>query len=335
MNKNIIKKWPTILIAVLFCISSLISVNASEYSEKNKYAETRKQIYFDDINVSVADNSRLIFSISSKAGLFKRLSANEDIETLNAYFQKYPETEKLISSQTSKGTLYALSYTDAPLVFVDDHYERVTARNSQSESGSEHTRGYLTLCTAIFKTDEQNNLGEYLYYGITAGEWSKNSIIGGTNYPASGYDNVVQITPDTSMIRGDHEMIATYINTLTNKTEDGEEGTDFFAVPYNPAELQFFSNYMIKDDPFGLRQLSSFILTTEYFSKAPNTSRSLYSIYIHTWKDMDIDVSIEAEGSISYTPLYELDISGTLVFIINPEIADKCWALESSVTFNF
>lgn len=92
---------------------------------------------------------------------------------------------------------------------------------------------------------------------------------------------------------------------------------------------------MINDDPFGLLQLSAFILTTEYFNAPSNSARTLHSVYTHTWQQIEINTFITyANESISQTH-YSIALPNSCKLIIKPETDNKAWFLPSTVTFNF
>ena len=62
-------------------------------------------------------------------------------------------------------------------------------------------------------------------------------------------------------------------------------------------------------------------------------------LIIHTLKlktyQMDINVSVELEDSLSFIPPTSVGLSYGRRLIITPENTDKSWQLESSVTFSF
>ncbi len=323
----------TILTVVAMLTCTIIPVNAAQNTDE--YIEHTETIYFDNINVAVKDNEELLLTASNDANVFTRISANKDIDTLNEYFEKYEATEATIAEQMSKGTLYALSYTETPLVYVEDHYERATTKAYTSALGTDHSQGYLTICSMVLDSGTQNAVGDNLYLGLTIGEWTGNNLVNGETSPASGYDSVIQVM-DEGFTVGDHLMGAEYKN-LTG-TVEGVEGQDFHSSIITIGNDEYLVHYKIKDDPLGTRRLASFSLTSEYFGAKPGTTRSFYSVYIHTWKEIEFDFSIMQGSGANIelgTDVIKIAVGGERTLLIDPSIAEKSWALAANVAFDF
>lgn len=319
------------VIAILTC--TIIPANATENTEE--YIENKETIYFENINVAVKDNEELILTTSTDANLFEKIKANQEIDILDKYFEKYEETEAAIAEQMSKGSLYALSYTESPLIYTGDHFERIKSSASNGiATGETYPSGYLTLCSLVLDTNTQNNAGDNQYLGITVGNWTGNNTFNGNTSPASGLDSVIQVM-DEGFVIGDHIMGAEY-KTLFD-VEDGVSGTDFFPTILD-LDDEFLVHYQIKDDPVGTRRLSAFTLTAEYFGAKTGTTREFYSVYVHTWREMEFDFSImqESEAGIELgTDVIQITIGGGRTLIIDPSVEEKSWALPANVAFDF
>lgn len=326
------KKIFKCLLCTFIIFSLLTTSNFTIFAaEKNKYAEEKKQIYFDNINIAVNNNNELIFTISSESSLFERIRAASEIDELNNFFDKYTETEKAIATKISNDELYALSFIEAPLKLENGHYERLTAADNTyvSSDATPSTRYYFSLATSIIRTGTQNSNGEYTYYGLTCGEWSENSFLGGKKYPATGYDSIVQAI-DTELTIHDSDLMVNYVNNSGEYTE-GISGTNFYPDDGGSSFIQ----YKVQDDPIGLLQMSSFILTTECFGQARNTSRAICSSYTHTWLSMSIDVSLEIGAEIAIDDEFNHELSAGIVLSIDPSVKLACWNLFNSTSFAF
>lgn len=128
----------------------------------------------------------------------------------------------------------------------------------------------------------------------------------------------------------DSDVMATYVKN-SNEYIDGVPGTHFSPT----AGGSNFIQYRIQDDPIGLWQLSSFLLTTEYFGQASNTSRQICSAYTHTWMAMNIDVSFEYGVNASVDSQFKFELSGGATLVIDPGIKFGCWNLFNATSFAF
>lgn len=314
------KKTKTFKLLIIICtvcllFNSQICVNAVD--ESNDYIEYTDQIYFDDIDVAIADNANIILAVSSEANFIESIKAEAEIEAFNDFIDEHQETEETLIKQIESSELYAVGYTEAPLIYEDDHYERATSETAKSQTGTPQQCGYFTLTTSIGRTSTTNSAGEYLYTVQTIGEWTKNSFIGGSNYPASGEDFVVQtFTKDATLSQ--FQMI-----TLYNDGEQGEAG--IHSHPDNGGEN--FIKYVVQDDPLGLKQLSNFVLFAQYYGPAKNYSRTVHSVYTHTWATVDIDVEVSLNVDTNH------GLGGGIA--ITPSVEEKSWNLFSNVTFLF
>lgn len=314
--KRTIAKLIAVLCAISLFFSCMISTFAVDQNT-GEYAETRNLIYFDNIDVAIADHTTMILSVSPNATLLQRIRAQSDIEYFNLFLEKYPVTKAAISQQAQEGELCAVSYTEAPLTYVDNHYERLSASAVESQTGQTQVKGYFSMTTSIMRAGSPNSAGEYTYTAFTTGEWSKNSALSGENYPASGDDFVVQTLPE-GMVLSTHDMLTEY-----NDEEFGVPGTNSYPCGGGTRYIE----YAIQDDPLGLKQLKAFILSAQYLGPQKNYTRQVKSVYTHTWATLTISVSINANIDTSLTPSAGITIT--------PSIANKSWNLFSNVVFNF
>lgn len=305
----------------LFCVASLmlnmmIQVNAVD-AEESLYVEKTGEICFDNIDIVVKDNEELIPVVSSEANFIQRYSAEKEMNELNSYLANYPETEAALVSQFNSGELTAFSYTETPLTQVDDHYERVLTASYKQKEGAPSTHTNFSLVTGVMRSSGTNSLGEYTYTMITVGEWSDFSVFGGSKYPASGWDYVIQ-TGVTDFVLDTHNVVVQYTDG-----EYGEPGTH----SYPQDGEDDYIRYAVKDDPFGMKQMQGFSLISTYMGKPANRSRTVHSSYVHTWLSLEIEVSVEANVD---------SMNGLGAGIsITPTIKNCSWPLFSNVTFDF
>ena len=316
-NKKIIRLLSVVLTIILFT-NLFMTVYAADTMEQ-EFIEYTDQVYLDNIDVAIVDKENLLFTVTPDTNVFKVAKAEKEIEKLDSFFDEHPITESQLSDLLQSSDLCAISYTETPLEFKEDHYERISTRAAdvQYSEGTSKQKANLTLATAIMRTGSANSAGEYLYTAMTSGEWSKNSILGGSNYPASGDDFVVQTTCK-GFVLDEHAMITEY-----NDGENGTEGTH----SYPTKTKDNFIQYSVKDDPLGTKQLTSCVLMANYYGPSKNYTRAIHSVYTHTWKSLSIDVSVEAS--------IDTEMTAGVGISIDPSIKDKSWNLASNVTFKF
>lgn len=75
-------------------------------------------------------------------------------------------------------------------------------------------------------------------------------------------------------------------------------------------------------------QLSSFVLMANYRGPAKTKTRTINSLYIHTWASVEIE---------SVTIVSTINQNGEIEYYIETKISDvkKTWQLPSNVAFNF
>lgn len=324
MKKSVIKIILCLSFSVVFsCLSPIAVFAETQDDDNNDYIEYHNQINFNDIDYAIRNSKELTFSVDKSKSPLKQKKAEKDIKILNEYFDKNPQSEKDLIDELSDDELVVISYTSAPVVLVDDHYERVTYADaeaaSKTKTGSTSSKGYFTMQTTITKTGTKNKAGEYKYNTLTKGYWSKMSSEGGSNYPASGLDYIMQTVPKGMTISSDslQAMYFYYIGSTDNYF--GRAGKEYSRVNGN----NNFIEYSVKDDPAGLNQLNSVKLKTTTWGKPSSSTRKINSYYVHTWKSLSVSVSVSGSSS------KEVSLS------ITPSIKDKSWKLYNYVTFNF
>lgn len=284
-------------------------------SDESGYLEYHYQVNFDDLDVFVVNGTTLDI-VDNSQGINVR-TANA-VDALTASFAENSDAKnKFIDMLNENKQLAAISFTEAPLLFKEDHYERVTATDDATHKTSKpNENGKFTLYTYVSRDSFKGN-GVYSYTSTTFGSWSENSAKGGRDYPDSGTDYVLQTVPTTWTIQ-DEKMIAIY----DNDPYIGKEGQEFWSMDGGENYLQ----YAIEDDPYDFakaRQNKNFSLECTWDGDATTSSRIIRSYYVHTWTQLSISVS----ATIKMDKTVELSIT--------PSIEEKNWPLYNKVTFNF
>ncbi len=307
---KLVKRITSLLLVVVVLVGTQKSSNV--YAA-NEYLETTYQINFTDLNVQVTDDNKLSFE--TKSGLKRNRSRmmNSSIGTLERIIEEFPDVETILIDNIQKGDLKAVSFTEVPLTYVDDHYERVSASKARSYEGSaQNGKGKFLMWTSIIGGNNSAGSG-YEYLATTYGTWSKNNIIGGSNYPAAGTDYVLQACPKT------FSRVSDTFSAYYDNGAEGVNGEEFWRENGD----SFYVRYAIEDDPFGIVQNSSFYLSTTSIAPKSNEVRQIASYYVHTWKQMSLSVSLELCT----------DKSATLS--LTPSIVDKSWQVYNYVSFDF
>lgn len=288
---------------------------ASASTDELTYLEDMYQINFTDLEFNLDSTGKLVICPKENLTRSRASTANKDVAQLLDAIEGTPGIEKhMISMMEETGsTLCAISITEVPLAWVDNHYERIET-NARSVSSSPNGRGMFSMYT-IVGVDDSTDPG--IYVAWTCGSWSENSFVGGENYPGAGYDYVLQSTPSTFVRYED--SLSVHYNTLNTM---GVEGENFWREAGNT----YYVRYALEDDPLDMRQCDSFILATRSYGPLSNGEyRQINSYYVHTWQQMTVSVSVNAgiypERSISLQ--------------ITPGNVNKAWQVYNYVTFNF
>ena len=314
-----IKRILALSTAFVIGFSGLQTASAQEMSNgsESEYLEYHYQVNFDDLDVFVLSGTTL--DIASNGN--RKMDA-ETVEAINAFVASLSESSdveaEIIATLNDNQQLAAISFTEAPLLFVDDHYERVMAAAASTYASSDDSKkGKFKLYTSVSRSFSAKENGKYTYTTKTFGSWSENSFVGGEDYPDSGEDYILQSTPNT-WTRMSHSMTARYDNTPFT----GVEGDDFWAEGGGANYLQ----YAIEDDPYEFakaRQNKSFTLTCESEGDASASARIIHSRYVHTWKSLSIAISVS------------VDSSKEVVLEITPSSTENNWPLYNYITFDF
>lgn len=330
----------TVIAVILAFVLSVgyIPTNAFAANNKNngvKYEETHDQITFDDLAVYVVNKTDVVVDVDPSISIFRKIEAKKQKEKYYKYIEEHPEgVEDLKNAINSSELICAISYTDAPLVYVDDHYERIKKEKTSTnmfgikatalEEESDGTPGgnnKFTLKTIISRAGNKN---PYLYTAQTVGIWDTNIslIFNKENKPAEGGDYVIQTCPITTHTA----MFFSEYNYSTDGNTQGQEGVNFFQRDSGDAWIK----YEVYDDPLGLAQLKNFYCIQMFDAIATDDTKKVYSQYVHTWDTMTLDVSFNfivnpTGGKPLLVPIPTLD----------PEIEERQWQLNDFVSYDW
>lgn len=329
------KKFLSIFISLIIILSSLmVSVSAQEVM----YEETRSEIDLSYLNVSVADGKSLKYD--SRSGFIKKIVGNREKEKLDNLLETSPEYEKVLVDAMNQNTpIHVISVVDAPLVWKDDHYERVKKANSSFLSvifnplittasayevayGEESPHGHFLMAMMVSK--QYNAQDErYEYKTLTTGMWDEHSVLGGSNYPANVEDLVTTTSPYGTVMT-EHSILAIYANYKGDTREGRNTGdtVDFWVKE----DGDNYCVYYIEDDPVWTWQLSYFMLSTTFVGDKSGTKKAK-SQYVHTWKSIEFETQIKIP--ITTDDEKEPEI------IITPKSNKEYWELSCMVTYDF
>ena len=317
-----VKKFLTLSMALVigFSNSQVAFAQESPSDSEPEYLEYHYQVNFDDLDVFVVDGTTLDIVPNSNRKMDTKTA--ESVDALMLSLSKSEEVEdEIVAMLYDNQQLVAISFTEAPLLLEDGHYERVEAANIteyyKDNDNDRSKKGEFTLYTSVFRSSAVNADGKYEYNTRTYGAWNKNSALGGENYPDSGVDYVLQTAPNT-WFRTDDWMTAKYDNTPYS----GVSGDDFWPNDGNTDYIQ----YSIKDDPYEFakaRQNKNFMLAGEWDGDFSTSKRKINSYYIHTWTTLDISVAITINNK------YEMALS------VTPSMQEKQWQLYNDLNFDF
>lgn len=283
-----------------------------------EYLEYHYQVNFDDLDVFVVNGAT--FDIASNGGQEMDAETAEAVDALMASLSECSEIEEqIVAMLNDNQQLAAISFTEAPLLLKDGHYERIKTADAGNYADSDKNGdGKFTLYTSVYRNVKSlDEHGNYEYTTTTYGAWSENSFLGGHDYPDSGEDYILQSTPNT-WTRTSHCVIAYYDNSPVL----GVEGEDYHISSGNTNYLQC----AIQDDPYDFakaRQNTSFTMTCTSTGDHTTLTRMINSYYVHTWAEMSIGVSILASSK------KEISLS------VTPQIQEKSWNVYNYVSFDF
>lgn len=313
------RKFKSILCLALSAVI-LNGANTTVFAQENtlEYEETYLYVDFANLDISKEQDE---WTIIPKNNLSRsaNISAESNIDKLETLIEEFPDVEENLFSEISENKeLIGVSFTEVPLILVNDHYERIPVNTNSNvrynnEESDQNGKGKFLLYTKITGGTTAVN-GGYKYYASTFGSWSENNILGNSNYPASGDDFVFQTSPST-FSRISDSMSAKYDNAPIT----GVSGDDYWRENGDSTYVR----YGIADDPSGYRQNKSFTLTTTSAGPQSTTTRHISSYYVHTWAEMSVSASISASSKKSVT------------LTITPSITEKSWQVYNYVPFSF
>lgn len=333
-EKSVLLRRVLSFILAVSLVISVVSINvlADSSSEEMIYEETRDQINFDKLLVYVVNNSRVVVEVNPTLSLLKKYAAKKEKAKYDKYVETHPqEIDDLFDDVNSNNYLCAISYTDAPLELVDDHYERVlkdkndssnSLINTLSESNisSPSKRYRFTLKTKIYRLGVGGN---YSYFAKTYGDWeTSTSILSGEKKPAAGEDYILQACPTVTI----DSHLSTSYNYTVNGSTAGKEGDTFFLEDGGDS----WTRYSVKDDPVGKAQLKSFVCSQSFKAQSTSQTKKINSYYVHTWKKMSLSVTASGTAGLSGGKP-----SASITLSLTPSIAEKQWNVYNFVSFNW
>ena len=318
------KKIMAIMLVMCALVYGETPILATEVNDaKGQYLEEHYQVNFDDTDVYIVDGCELIIEPEDEIAIWDRQDVSDNVTMLENSMEKNVDLKETLVAEIQSGEeLMAVSVTEAPVVYVDNHAERITTYDvvddyAQYEFASSvedmSKKGEFYLYTIVSKADTPNANGTYDYFAQTKGGWFANSFWGGSDYPADGEDVIIQTAPNT-WVRKSHTMEASYDNGV-----DGIEKKEYWFADGDEEYLECH----IYDDPSGWRQNTDFALVCTYAGNSSNNYRMVKSYYVHTWVQMSVDVSTTVSAKDGIT----VDI--------DPGNTAKSWTLFNGVTFDF
>lgn len=314
--------------ASIMLVSSFGITVFAEEEPYTPYEESRGQVNFDDLEVVICGRNQIALSVDESLGWFSRFSGKRELAKAEAFLDENPAVEEELAQEMAEGegNLMAVGYTVAPLVEVDGHYERVKKENKLfnlllapftiGASANNRTGGnarpkesdYFVMSTTIW---DRYDFPSHDYIARTYAHWTKNSAWSGSQYPAGGDDYVLLAVPEAM--------------TMVSERCQVKYGTSGYGSAKDYSRITGGDNWVqfaIVDDPLGPRQLTEVALDGYCVGGVTTATRKVNSYYVHTWKQLGIDVQCSA------------NFSGATLTII-PKIKDKSWTLYSYVVFNF
>lgn len=250
-----------------------------------------------------------------------------------------PEYENvLIEALNQNIPIHTVSVVDVPLVFKEDHYERVKKENdsllhillspwtmtvhaADSNTGSESHRGNFVMVMSVSKVFNKQEQ-RYKYMTITTGKWNAHSVIGGQNYPAMGEDIIAVTSPGGTMM--DTSSLAASYSNYSGQSRAGKD-TGNFPDFWKEDSGDNYCAYAIKEDPLGTYQLDYFSAVTTFAGGNSSITRKVVSKYVHSWSSVQFEIEINI-------PMSSQEVT-TLTII--PNHIEKTWECACDVVFHF
>lgn len=261
--------------------------------------------------------------------------AKKQKEKYERYVENHPQAvNELLDAVNSSDHICAISYTEAPVVYAEDHYERIPKEDNANlslfaisasaadkiDTSKASLRHKLTLQTSIVR---RGTSAPYIYTARTYGTWDNSpSVFGGEKKPAAGNDFVVQACPTIT----NSDWFSSTYNYETSGSKNGQEGINYFRTDGNDSWVK----YEVVDDPVGLAQLETFSLSQTFKAQSTTATKKINSYYIHTWKQMSVTVTANGSAGVSGGKP-----SAGVALSFSPSISEKQWQLYNSVSFDW
>lgn len=301
------------------------------YAENpTEYVEEHIQFNLEEYNIYIENKDKLIIETDKNANIIKQYKQKKNIKYLETYFEEYPSIEKeIIDAINNNEHISIFGYTEAEFV-ADKDGDMIRVKNEKSlknnsiigysvlasnvSTGQTQDKYYFSFATMVTRSGTKN---PYTYTGVSMGAWSKNSVLGGAQYPASGLDCIAQIAPDSFTVTKSSIAID------YNHGKTPVSGTDYSLIKGGNNYLC----YDVADDPSGNNQMEDVSLTINYSANSSTAARLIGSYYVHTWAAVTFAINLGAtvnkDGAVG------------IGLNITPSNQEKTWQLYSYVTFKF
>lgn len=333
-KRRLFRVFSTILVVIMLLTGKLqINILALNQENNGNYLEYHDQIDFDGLSLCVYNKNKLVVDVDNSLSTLKKVNAKKNKKKYDKYVTEHPEAVGNLKESVELGdNICAISYTTAPLVQVDDHFERVSKTNSNTslsvnasaaDKSATAQPSYagnrnLTLSTSIVRRGSSN---PYTYTARTYGTWN-NSAVSGKNYPASGEDYVLQSCPNVTK----SDSFSSTYNYKTNGSTKGIEGKNYFRREGENGWVK----YAVDDDPVGMAQLQTFSLSQVFYANSTTTGKKICSYYVHTWKKVGISVTASGQAGMSgKNPTASVGLS------LTPSVKDVSWQVYNYVYFDW
>ncbi len=113
-------------LAIVFSNSQVVSAQEMPDVSEPEYLEYHYQVNFDDLDVFIVNGAT--FDIASDDGQAMDAKTAEAVDALMSSLSECSEVEEgIVSMSNDNQQLAVVSFTEAPLLWEDDHYDRVKA----------------------------------------------------------------------------------------------------------------------------------------------------------------------------------------------------------------
>lgn len=331
---KVIAAFIAMIILLMSVTTSVSAADTNSYENSSGYVENYYKIALEGLDISYDENTeKILVDVSEDLSINEKLEAEKSAEELEFMLDRYDENldELLIDSlektDSSDEELIGISYTECPLEENEygqldriEESENITGdkgffnkASAVSKTGSASKKYYFSLVTSVTRNNTQNANGKYKYKCKSTATWSENSFVGNSKYPDSGDDYILQTVPNSFAIKSDN------LDLQYNYDGVAENGEHYSMVDMG----NHYIEYSLVDDPLGINQMEKCVLTTTCRAKDNSKDRMIRSYYVHTWKEMNLDVSVSVNSSA------EVELT------LEPSLPEKQWQVASYVSFDF